>query len=319
MRQAGRYLPEYRELRTKARNFLDFCLSPRLAIEATLQPIGRFGMDGAILFADILLVPHALGQHVAFVEGEGPKLAPVRTAEDLKHLSRENFAQTLLPVLETVKGVRAALPPETTLIGFAGAPWTVATYMVEGEGGSDYTILRSMAWQQPELFGQLMDVLVDATSDYLIAQGRAGAEVLQLFDTWAGAVPAPLFEAAVIRPTQRIVRAVKAALPGLPIIGFPRGAGGQLSRYASLTGVDAVGIDHMTDLAFASQAAGRAAIQGNLDPVLLLGGGAAMAADARRILSRMEGKPFIFNLGHGVTPPTPPEHVAELLRIVREG
>lgn len=320
MRQAGRYLPEYRALRTKARNFVAFCLTPELAIEATLQPIRRYGFDAAILFADILLVPHALGQSVAFLEGEGPKLEPIRDAAGLARLSEARAGEILAPVMESLKGIRAALPQETALIGFAGAPWTVATYMVEGAGGSDHTIIRRMAWQEPELFDALMDRLVEATSAYLIAQVEAGAEALQIFDTWAGSVPAGLFERAVSGPTARIVAAVKAKHPHVPVIGFPRGAGGHLGPYARATGVDGIGVDHMCDLGFAASVApAGVALQGNLDPVLLLDGGAAMEAETRRILSAMKGRPFIFNLGHGVTPPTPPENVARLVEIVRGG
>ncbi len=316
MRQAGRYLPEYRALRANAKNFIDFCLTPDTAIEVTLQPVRRFGMDAAILFADILLVPHALGQTVAFVENEGPRLDPIRNAAALARLSDARSAETLAPVMQTIKGIRAALPPDVALIGFAGAPWTVATYMVEGRGGTDFEHIRGMAWSEPHLFAGIIDRLVDATTAYLIAQVDAGAEVLQLFDSWAGSVPAPLFESAVIAPTARIVKAVKARHPHVPIIGFPRAAGSHLERYAAQTGVDAVGVDHMTDLVSASRATGRT-VQGNLDPILLLTGGAAMEREAHRLLAAMKGKPFIFNLGHGVLQPTPPDHVAHLVELVK--
>jgi uroporphyrinogen decarboxylase len=318
MRQAGRYLPEYRELRTQAKDFIDFCLRPDLAIEATLQPIRRYGMDAAILFADILLIPHAMGQTVRFVEGDGPRLEPIREAAALRQLSSARMMEMLAPVLETVRGVRAALPPQTALIGFAGAPWTVATYMVEGEGGTEHAHIRRMAWTEPALFAALMDRLVEATTTYLLAQAEAGAECLQIFDTWASNVPAPLFDAAVIGPTARIVRAIKAQYPDLPVIGFPRAAGVHLARYAAGTGVDAVGVDHMNDLAGAAQAVGpKVAVQGNLDPVLLLAGGPALDAEVRRILDAMHGRRFVFNLGHGVLPPTPPEHVARVVDLVR--
>ena len=318
MRQAGRYLPEYRAVRAKAKSFVDFCFSPELAIEATLQPIRRYGFDAAILFADILLVPHALGQTVSFVEGEGPRFQPIRDAAGLQRLSHEGAQEKLAPVMATVAGVRAALPAEVALIGFAGAPWTVATYMVEGRGGTDHGAIRRMAWEAPDIFAVLIDHLVVATAAYLSAQIEAGAEALQLFDTWAGSVPAALFEAAVIAPTARIVAAVKARHPDVPIIGFPRGAAGQLRAYAGGTGVDAVGVDHMTDLGFAaSQVPPRTALQGNLDPLLLLEGGSAMEREARAIVDAMKGRPFVFNLGHGVTPPTPPEHVEKLVQIVR--
>jgi uroporphyrinogen decarboxylase len=320
MRQAGRYLPEYRALRAKAKNFIDFCLTPELAVEVTLQPVRRFGMDAAILFADILLVPHALGQGVRFVEGEGPRLEPIRDAAALARLSDHAGAEILAPVMQTIRGVRAALPPSVALIGFAGAPWTVATYMIEGQGGSDYENSRQMAWTQPKLFAGLMDRLVLATSDYLNAQADAGAQALQLFDSWAGAVPAGLFETAVIEPTARVVAAVKARHPGIPIIGFPRGAGAHLGRYVTGTGVDAVGVDHMTDLAWAARSVpDGTAVQGNLDPVLLLAGGTAMDDEIRRTLGAMKGRPFVFNLGHGVMQPTPPDHVARLVALVHRG
>jgi uroporphyrinogen decarboxylase len=314
MRQAGRYLPEYRALRSNAKNFIDFCLTPELAVEVTLQPVRRFGMDAAILFADILLIPHALGQTVAFVENEGPRLEPIRNAAALAKLSSARLSETLSPVTQTIAGVRAALANDVALIGFAGAPWTVATYMIEGRGGTDLETIRSMAWSEPDLFSRIVDQLVDATSAYLIAQVDAGAEVLQLFDSWAGAVPAGLFESAVIEPTARLVKAVKARHPGVPIIGFPRAAGSHLARYAERTGVDAVGVDHMTDLVTASKSL---PVQGNLDPVLLLNGGAAMEQEVARLLAAMKSRPFIFNLGHGVLQPTPPEHVARLVELVK--
>jgi len=320
MRQAGRYLPEYRALRAHAKNFIEFCLTPDLAIEVTLQPVRRFGMDAAILFADILLVPHALGQKVAFVEGEGPRLEPIRTATALAQLSDSQFAATLAPVMQTIAGVRTQLPADVTLIGFAGAPWTVATYMIEGEGGTDYEHCRRMMWSDPHLFSAIIDRLVDVTASYLIAQANAGAEALQLFDSWAGVVPAALFDIAVIEPTARIVKAVKTLHPDVPIIGFPRAAGSHLSRYAAQTGVNAVGVDHMTDLCAVRAGVPKGTtIQGNLDPVLLLAGGAAMDRETRRLLAAMQGHPFIFNLGHGVLQSTPTDHVARLVSLVGAG
>ena len=315
MRQAGRYLPEYRALRANAKDFVAFCLNPGLAVEVTLQPVRRFHLDAAILFADILLVPHALGQKLWFAEGEGPRLEPIRDAAGIAGLRYD--ASKLAPVMQTIKGVRAALPADAALIGFAGAPWTVATYMVEGGGGTDHENLRALAWVAPETFAQLMDVLVDSTSQYLIAQADAGAEALQLFESWAGTVPAGLFERAVLDPTARIVRAVKAKHPNLPIIGFPRGAGSWLTRYVEATGVDGIGVDQMTDIT-ALDLPAKVARQGNLDPVLLLQGGEAMRAEAKRLATSMRGKPFIFNLGHGVMQPTPPEHVADLVAAIRE-
>ena len=316
MRQAGRYLPEYRALRANAKDFVQFCLTPELAIEVTLQPVRRFNLDAAILFADILLIPHALGQKVWFAEGEGPRLEPIRDLAGLESLSYD--ATKLAPVMQTIKGVRAALPADATLIGFAGAPWTVATYMMEGQGGTDHATSRDLARTQPALFARLMDVLVDATSAYLIAQGDAGAEVLQLFESWAATVPEELLEDAVLKPTARIVHAVKARHPGIPIIGFPRGAGAWRANYAQRTGIDGIGIDQATDMAAAAkELPPRLAVQGNLDPELLLRGGAEMRAQARRLMEEMAGRPFIFNLGHGVLQPTPPDHVADLVAAVR--
>ena len=316
MRQAGRYLPEYRALRANAKDFVQFCLTPELAVEVTLQPVRRFQLDAAILFADILLVPHALGQKVWFAEGEGPRLEPVRDAAGLAALSYD--AAKLAPVMQTIKGVRAALPDPAALIGFAGSPWTVATYMIEGKGGTDHENARRLAWTDPVFFVALMDMLVEATSAYLIAQADAGAEALQLFESWASTVPAGLFQSAVLEPTARIVAAVKARHPNIPIIGFPRGAGAWLAAYAEATGVDGLGIDQMTEMAaVAKTLPAHIALQGNLDPILLLAGGEPMRREAARIIEAMKGRPFIFNLGHGVMQPTPPEHVAELAELVR--
>jgi uroporphyrinogen decarboxylase len=314
MRQAGRYLPEYRALRAKAPDFVQFCLNPELATEVTLQPIHRFQLDAAILFADILLIPHALGQKLWFAEGEGPRLEPLRDSKDIGALRYDGGK--IAPVMQTIRQVRAALDDKTALIGFAGAPWTVATYMIEGRGGTDHETIRRWAWGQPESFARLMDVLVESTSAYLIAQADAGAEALQLFESWAGTVPAGLFEHAVLQPTARIVAAVKAKHPTIPIIGFPRGAGAWLARYVQATEVDGVGVDQMTDLA-SLELPPRVARQGNLDPVLLLQGGDAMHAQARRLVEAMQDRPFIFNLGHGVMQPTPPEHVAAVVAAVR--
>ena len=314
MRQAGRYLPEYRALRAKAPDFVQFCLNPELAAEVTLQPVWRFGLDAAILFADILLIPHALGQKLWFAEGEGPRLEPLRGADSIAALCYDG--KKLAPVMQTIGHVRGALDESTSLIGFAGAPWTVASYMIEGRGGTDHETIRRWAWAQPQSFARLIDVLVESTSAYLIAQADAGAEALQLFESWAGTVPAGLFERAVLAPTARIVAAVKAKHPAIPIIGFPRGAGAWLAHYAQSTKVDAIGVDQMTDIASIALAP-RIARQGNLDPVLLLQGGNAMHAEAIRLAGAMKGKPFIFNLGHGVMQPTPTDHVAELVATVR--
>ncbi|MBN9544252.1 MAG: uroporphyrinogen decarboxylase [Alphaproteobacteria bacterium] len=319
MRQAGRYLPEYRALRANAPDFVAYCLNPELATEVTLQPVRRFHLDAAILFADILLVPHALGQKLWFAEGEGPRLDPLEDAAAIAALRYD--PAKLAPVMQTIRNVRAAMAADANmanaaLIGFAGSPWTVATYMIEGKGGTDHEKIRALAWREPQTFARLMDVLVDATSQYLIAQAEAGAEALQLFESWAATVPAGLFEAAVLNPTARIVANVKAKHPDLPIIGFPRGAGSWLTRYAEATGVNGIGVDQMTDIA-AVKVPARVALQGNLDPVLLLQGGDAMRAEAKRLIEAMKGKPFIFNLGHGVMQPTPPDHVAELVAAIR--
>ena len=314
MRQAGRYLPEYRALRAKAPDFIRFCLTPDVAAEVTLQPVRRFDLDAAILFADILLIPHALGQKVWFAEGEGPRLEPVRDRTELNALTYR--AEMLAPVMETIKRVRADLPSHAALIGFAGAPWTVATYMIEGMGGTDHGTIKKLAEKDPAFFDRLMDILVEATSAYLIAQGDAGAEALQIFESWAGSVPDALWGRAVLEPTARIVKAVKARHPHIPIIGFPRLKGAIAADYAKATGVNGVGIDQMTDITALHMPAA-IALQGNLSPELLLEGGETMRAEAKRLVKAMAGKPFIFNLGHGVMQPTPPEHVAELVAAIR--
>ncbi len=318
MRQAGRYLPEYRAVRAKAPDFVAFCLTPDMAIEVTLQPIRRYRFDAAILFADILLIPHGLGQGLAFKEGEGPVLEPIRDRSGVERLAVEGAAARLSPVYEAVAGIRAGLPPEVALIGFAGSPWTVATYMVEGRGGTEQATIRKMAWREPELLAALLDRVVAASVDYLLEQVRAGAEAIQLFDTWAGSVPGPLFDDLVIRPTRAIVERLKAAHPGLPVIGFPRGAAARLAEYAARTGVDAVGVDWSTDLGAVRHALPRGvASQGNLDPLLLAAGGDRLDAEIDAILDATRGAPHVFNLGHGIVPETNPEHVARLVARVR--
>ena len=318
MRQAGRYLPEYRALRQRASGFLDFCRTPALAVEATLQPVRRFGLDAAILFSDILVVPFALGQEVSFVEGEGPVLEPIRSATALRRLSTDDFAERVAPVHETVARVAALLPERTVLIGFAGAPWTVASYMVEGGTSRDFNAVKAFAFADPDGFAALIDRLVDATIAYLVGQVAAGAEVVQLFDSWAGILPEPAFRRWVIEPTRRIVAALRAQYPQLPVIGFPRGAGLMYRAYFRETGVSALSLDStmpVTIVRKTLQSAGP--VQGNLDPVQLVVGGAPMA-DAVTAIRRSLGQgPFIFNLGHGVLPETPVEHVAELIALVR--
>jgi len=318
MRQAGRYLPEYRALRAKAGSFLDLCYTPELAAEVTLQPIRRYGFDAAILFSDILVVPHALGQALDYVEGEGPKLEPVTDAAGIARLSAGRLHEVLGPVYETVGRVKAQLPPETALIGFAGAPWTVATYMVEGGGSKEYAAVKGLAYGAPETFARLIDLLVEATSAYLLRQIEAGAEAVQLFDSWAGVLPEPEFERWVVQPTRRIVEAVRSGAPDVPVIGFPRGAGLLYERYLAGTGVDAVGLDTTVPPGWAARALQpKAAVQGNLDPVFLAAGGAAMIRAADAIVEALGRGPFVFNLGHGVLQKTPPEHVAALLRHLR--
>ena len=318
MRQAGRYLPEYRATRAQAGSFLDLCYNPELATEVTLQPIRRYGMDAAILFSDILVVPHALGQKLDYLEGEGPKLDPVRSAGEMKRLSRDRFHEILGPVYETVSRLSKALPAETTLIGFAGSPWTVASYMVEGGGTKEFAHIKTWAYSDPAGFGALMDLLVEVTADYLIRQIENGAEVVQLFDSWAGVLPAAAFRRLVIEPTRRIVEIIKAKHPAVPVIGFPRGAGHMYEEYASVTGVDAVGLDTTVPVQWAAKALqGKLPVQGNLDPILLMAGGEGMRTALDEILGALAGGPFVFNLGHGITQHTPPEHVAELTKLLR--
>jgi uroporphyrinogen decarboxylase len=317
MRQAGRYLPEYRALRAKAGGFLDLCYRPELAVEATLQPIRRFGFDAAILFSDILVVPHALGQPLEYREGEGPVLEPVRGADAVGGLRREGLTARLAPVYQAVAELAATLPRETALIGFAGAPWTVATYMVEGRGGSHDEVKR-WAFARPDEFQALIDLLIEATVEHLSAQLRAGAEAAQLFDTWAGVLPEPAFRRWCLEPARQIAARLKAEFPSAPLIGFPRGAGAALADYAQESGMDAVGLDTAVPLGWAREEVQAVRpVLGNLDPLMLVAGGEAMAAEARRILAALGQGPFVFNLGHGVVPQTPPEHVAALVEIVQ--
>jgi uroporphyrinogen decarboxylase len=318
MRQAGRYLPEYKALRAQAANFFDFCFRPELAVEATLQPIRRFGLDAAILFSDILTVPHALGQKVEFLEGEGPVLTPLRSAGDIDRLTPEGVIERLGPVYQAVAGVAAALPKETALIGFAGAPWTVAAYMVEGHGSRDFLIAKGFGMARPELFDRILDIVTTATIDHLSAQIAAGAEAVQLFDSWAGVLAEREFRRWVIAPTERITTALREKNPDVPLIGFPRGAGGFLPEYAVETGVSCIGLDTQVPLGWAMKVLPPGLpVQGNLDPVALVTGGLALSEGIRTILDQTHGRPLIFNLGHGVPMTTPPDHVAELVRLVR--
>ena len=318
MRQAGRYLPEYRALRKQAANFLDFCFRPELAIEATLQPIRRYGLDAAILFSDILTIPWALGQKVEFLEGEGPRLAPIRAKADLDGLRSGEAIARLSPVYQTVSGVAAELPGATALIGFAGAPWTVAAYMIEGSGSKDFLIAKQWALSNPELFDTLLRELVAVTVDHLSAQIAAGADAVQIFDSWAGALAEAEFRKWCLEPARAIADGLKARHPGVPLIGFPRGAGGMLGAYGREAGVAAIGLDTNVPLAWAmGELPADMPVQGNLDPAILVIGGAVMENRVRAILAQTEGRPLIFNLGHGVPMTTPPEHVAALVRMVR--
>ena len=317
MRQAGRYLPEYRAVRAQVRDFVTLCTTPDLATEVTLQPLRRFGMDAAILFSDILILPWALGQGLRFAEGEGPRLPPLRDEAALAALDPARIPEAIAPVLETVRRVRAEVG-EATLIGFAGAPFTVACYMVEGEGTKDFPAARLLAWRDPALFGRLIALLTETTIDYLSAQIAAGAEAVMLFDSWAGMLPPSQFRAHVIAPAARIVAVLRARHPGVPVIGFPRLAGLLLGEYAAATGVQGLGMDTSVDPAAASRlVAPPVALQGNLDPLALLAGGAALRGEATSLLAAMRGRPFVFNLGHGILPATPPEHVAALVEQVR--
>jgi uroporphyrinogen decarboxylase len=318
MRQAGRYLPEYREVRAKARDFLEFCYSPDLATEVTLQPLRRFSLDAAILFSDILVVPDALGQRVEFRDGEGPVLDPLRDSIAIAKLKTASVHDRFAPIYDTVRRIKGALPPHVTLIGFAGAPWTVAVYMVEGRGGTDCETIRKFALQKPADFARLIETLVEVTADYLVHQVRNGAEAIQIFDSWAGILSESQFRRWVIAPTKALAERFRKACPDTPIIGFPRGAGALYADYAAETGVDAVSLDSAVPLAWAAaELQSQCAVQGNLDNLALLVGGSILEEEARRILAALARGPFVFNLGHGVLPETPPDHVARLATIVR--
>jgi uroporphyrinogen decarboxylase len=318
MRQAGRYLPEYRAVREKAGGFLDLCFNPELATEVTLQPVHRFGFDAAILFSDILVIPHALGQTVRFEAGEGPRLDALSQPSALAGVRRDVDHSVLAPVYETIRRVKTKLPQGVALIGFCGAPWTVATYMIAGRGTVDQMPARMMAYEHPDDFQQLIDGLVEASSEYLVRQLEAGVDAVQIFDTWAGVLPPEEFTRWCIEPTRRMVTAVRARIPGAKIIGFPRGAGTQLVRFAENVAVDAVGLDWAIDRSFArEQIQSRRTVQGNLDPLVLLAGGAALDRAVDVVLAAFGAGPFIFNLGHGILPQTPIAHVERLVARVR--
>jgi uroporphyrinogen decarboxylase len=316
MRQAGRYLPEYRATRKTAGGFLDLCYNPALAEEVTLQPIKRYGFDASILFADILLIPQALGQKLWFETGEGPRLTPIM---DASTLDGSDIMATLAPVIETVGRLSKSLPAETTLIGFAGAPWTVATYMVAGRGTRDQAPARELAEQQPEAFQAIIDVLVEATIEYLHAQVSAGAEAVQLFESWAGSLTGAAFERWCIEPVAKIVQGLRGRGVSVPIIGFPRAADHDMADYVARTACQILGLDTFADRkSLAASLPKEIILQGNLDPLTLVEGGAKLDAAIDEILQDFEGRRFVFNLGHGIVPQTPPEHVAQLVNRIRK-
>ncbi len=317
MRQAGRYLPEYKATRAQAGDFISLCLNPALATEVTLQPIRKFGFDAAILFSDILILPMALGQGLRFAEGEGPRLPPLQKVNELQ---LGKAAGVYAPVMQTVSNLRAALPKETALIGFAGGPATVACYMLDGEGGGSFPRTRQLAYENPGFVEDVLEILTEATITYLQAQVDAGADCLMLFESWAGIFPPAQFRKYVIEPNRRIISALKAKNPSVKITGFPRLAGLMLGEYVRKTGVDAVGLDTVTDITRASVACPENTIfQGNLDPLLLKLGGSPMEEAVRTLLASVKGRPHIFNLGHGITPDVPEANVARLMEIIREG
>ncbi len=318
MRQAGRHLPEYRELRSKARDFLDFCYSPSLAAEATLQPVRRYGMDGAILFADILLVLDAMGRNVRFVEGEGPRVDPARKAADLGRIPMEKLLARLAPVGETVERVRSSLDSSTTLIGFAGSPWTVAVYAIEGRGGTDKSDARKFGYEHPIELAGMLDQLVEASAHYLAMQAKAGADALMLFESWAEGLPDDAFDRWVVQPTAKLVKKLRLMGLGQPVIGFPRGAGGLIQEYAEKTGVGAIGLDTSVSLSrLALSLPEGMPVQGNLDPMRLVAGGMDLDRRVREIVEALRSRPHIFNLGHGVVPETPIAHVEQVLQTLR--
>ena len=317
MRQAGRYLPEYRALRERKGGFLELAYDSEAAAEVTLQPIRRFGFDGAILFSDILIVPHAMGQHLEFLAGDGPRLSPRLADSALEAL--QSVPERFEPVYRTVARARAGLAAQTTLLGFAGSPWTVATYMVAGEGSRDQHETRALAYRDPAAFQAIVDAIVAVTVDYLVGQVEAGAEAVQLFDSWAGSLAPAEFERWVIAPNAAIVAALRERCPGIPAIGFPKGAGEKLPAYARETAVDALGLDETVDPLWAAGALPHGLpVQGNLDPLLLLAGGAELDRRARAILEAFADRPHVFNLGHGIDRRTPIDHVERLCDTVRE-
>ncbi|MGO4831719.1 uroporphyrinogen decarboxylase [Rhizobiaceae sp. 2RAB30] len=318
MRQAGRYLPEYRATRQHAGGFLDLCYNPDFAVEVTLQPIRRFGFDAAILFSDILVVPHALGRDLRFEEGHGPLMTPIEAAE-IERLDGAMFHVNLQPVYETVRRLRAELPAETTLLGFCGAPWTVATYMIAGRGTPDQAPTRLFAYRHPEAIARLLELLADHSADYLIRQIEAGADAVQIFDSWAGVLDEANFNAFCVAPVARMVKRVRQVFPDVPIIGFPRGAGSLYDGYRAVTGVTTLGLDWSVPMSQARRLQLDGAVQGNLDPLRLVAGGKALDEGVDAILAGLGGGPLVFNLGHGITPDAPVENVERMLMRVRAG
>ncbi|MBB2693923.1 UNVERIFIED_ORG: uroporphyrinogen decarboxylase [Rhizobium esperanzae] len=316
MRQAGRYLPEYRETRAKAGSFLDLCYTPDYAVEVTLQPIRRYGFDAAILFSDILVIPDAMKRNVRFTEGHGPEMDPIDEA-GIARLNGEEVIAYLRPVLETVRRLREALPDETTLLGFCGAPWTVATYMIAGHGTPDQAPARLFAYKYPRAFEHLLMLLADVSADYLVAQIDAGADAVQIFDSWAGVLGEKEFEAFAIRPVARMIASIKSQRPHARIIAFAKGAGYQLKAYRQKTGADAIGLDWSVPLTFAAELQKDGPVQGNLDPMRVVAGGRALEEGIDDILQHLGHGPLIFNLGHGITPQADPDHVRQLVERVR--
>jgi uroporphyrinogen decarboxylase len=318
MRQAGRYLPEYRELRARAGSFLDLCFTPQWAAEVTLQPVRRFRFDAAILFSDILVVPHALGRSVTFEAGEGPRLEPIDDPRELAKMHATVDQAVLAPVYEAIALVKAALEPGVALLGFCGAPWTVATYMVAGRGTPDQAPARLFAYRYPDDFQRLIDLLVEASTEYLVRQFAAGADAVQIFDSWAGVLPPEEFARWCVVPTRRIIEKVRARAPAARIIGFPRRAGSLLAAYCESVPVDAVGLDCTVDRAIArKRIQTRMPVQGNLDPLALVAGGEALDRAVDAVLAAFAEGPFIFNLGHGIVPETPLAHVEQMLKRIR--
>ena len=318
MRQAGRYLPEYREVRARAGGFLDLCFTPEFAAEVTLQPIRRFNFDAAIIFSDILVIPYALGRDVRFEVGEGPRLDPLDTPDKVRTLATNGDFTKLEPVFEALRRVRRELDPKIALIGFCGAPWTVATYMVAGQGTPDQAPARMMAYRHPEAFAQIIDTVVENSIQYLLGQLKAGADVLQIFDTWAGVLPPREFQRWSVEPTKRIVEGVRKQVPDAKIIGFPRGAGALLPGYVEATGVDAVSLDWAAEpTSIRNKVQSRVAVQGNLDPLVLIAGGAALDRAIDDVLASFATGRLVFNLGHGIQPETPIAHVEQMVKRVR--